>query len=94
MLPSLPSVEERAIRRTPLFDFAQGKLGSALTRPSGSRRINAIRGPATPERQQRRVKLFLPFLAKLLETRIAAQRVPKRIEPKKGRRNPAVIGRL
>jgi hypothetical protein len=42
----------------------------------------------------------LLFLAELLESGIAAQGVPDRIEPKKGRRNgrwvvkPATIGRL
>ena len=33
------------------------------------------------------VKLFLLFLAEFLESGIAAQRVPERIEPKKGRCN-------
>ena len=37
--------------------------------------------------QRRRVKLFLLFLAEFLESGIAAQRIPERIEPKKGRRN-------
>jgi hypothetical protein len=46
------------------------------------------------------VKLFLLFLAELLESGIGAQRIPDWIEPKKGRRNerwavkPAVIGHL
>ena len=43
------------------------------------------------------VKLLLLFLAEFLESRIAAQRVPDRIEPKKRRRNryavdPALTG--
>ena len=33
------------------------------------------------------VNLFLLFLAEFLESGIAAQRIPDRIEPKKGRRN-------
>ena len=33
------------------------------------------------------VKLFLLFLAEFLESGIGAQRIPDRIEPKKGRRN-------
>ena len=36
----------------------------------------------------------LLFLAEFLESGIAAQRIPDRVEPKKGRRNGAVIGRL
>ena len=45
------------------------------------------------------VNLFLLFLAEFLESGIGAQRVPDRIEPKKGRRNgrvvnQAVVGRL
>ena len=47
------------------------------------------------------VKLFLLFFAEFLESGIAAQGVPERIEPKKGRRNgrgaviiPAPIGRF
>jgi hypothetical protein len=42
----------------------------------------------------------LLFLAEFLESGVGAQRVPERIEPKKGRRNsrravnPAIIGRL
>src|SRR5205814_3672568 len=36
----------------------------------------------------------LLFLAEFLESGIGAQRVPDRVEPKKGRRNGAVIGRL
>ena len=34
-----------------------------------------------------RGELFLLFLAEFLESGIGAQRVPDRIEPKKGRRN-------
>jgi len=47
-----------------------------------------------------RQDLVLLFLTELLKSRIAAQRVPDRIEPKKGRRNAqlavphAIIGRL
>ena len=47
-----------------------------------------------------RIALWLPFLAKLLESRIATQGVPDRIEPKKGWRNrrfevkPTVVWQL
>ncbi len=50
--------------------------------------------------QKSRQDLVLLFLAELLKSWIAAQRVPQRIEPKKGRRNAqlavphAMIGRL
>ena len=46
------------------------------------------------------VSLRLLLLAELLETRIGAQRIPERVELKKGWRNgrwdvePAIIGRL
>jgi hypothetical protein len=83
------------------------KVAKALA-GSGARRIsvffvafwcreNAGGTPATTALFQR-YGLF--FLAEFLEARIVAQRIPERIEPKKGRRNrrwvvkPSIIARL
>ena len=47
-----------------------------------------------------RIALRLPFLAEFLESRVGAQGIPERVEPKKSRRNrrfevkPTIVWRL